>query len=157
MKTPRKKHFLPPGTDPRAAVRVAQFEAALNNFNIEQGIKVAEVLKRYHMEHVEGRILLIETVLGIRLIRFLWNKTMGLVMFVRAYFLARKALSDPSLPTSGDSAGAPAPDVTDISPEDVVSAEVAEEAMEQQLQSESLYLPNKEIEVPRPDIKIVPR
>lgn len=158
MKKPRQKHFLPPGSDPRAAVRVAQFEKVLNDFNIEQGIKVAESLARYHAQIVEGRIRVIETMLGIRTARFLWNKTMELVLYVRAYFLARKALSDPNLPTSGDLAGAPAPDVPDTLPEDAISFEAAEEAREQYPQtSESLYLPNKEIEVPRPAIQIVPR
>lgn len=42
--------------DPRAAVRVAQFERSLEIFNREQGTKVALVLAKYDEEMVQPRI-----------------------------------------------------------------------------------------------------
>lgn len=58
----------------RSAVRVAQLERTLEGFNREIGVKVAESMHRYHTEYVtplEERVLLLETILGIRLMRWL--------------------------------------------------------------------------------------
>ena len=91
---------------PQQVVRAGQFDRALQNFSLEMGAKTAQAMAKFHGMYIaplERRILLIETILGIRLVRWIrftlyrgWRWVRGKVLagWHHFYMWATKAIPE---------------------------------------------------------------
>lgn len=76
---------LPRHDEPRGVVRIAKLERALEAFNQEQGVKVAQSLAEYHQQFVEPRLAELE--------RRTTPRTVRLLRWIRAQIELRRALA----------------------------------------------------------------